>query len=269
MLRPTGLAATFAASRRYRPAQLIALAGLLFLAAYAGGLIARPSQGYLRIQSNIVYNFAPLAALGLSIIPIRKSSGRERLGWICLVAVLATWQAGDWTYSYYDLVLSSEPPFPGFADAGEIMRVSGTLRDPGGESRGLARKPALLIGNQCDRPGARENFEVLEELWRERFPQRLAVSAATGENLEALRRALFDLLGVVRVYTKQPGKKADLTAPYVLPRGATVRDVAARVHKDIAAHLKFARLWGGTRFDGQRVEREHVVDDQDVIELHA
>ena len=144
----------------------------------------------------------------------------------------------------------------------------------GGESRGLARKPesgkpALLIGNQSDRPGARENFEVLEELWRERFRQRLAVSAATGENLEALRRALFDLLGVVRVYTKQPGKKADLTAPYVLPRGAMVRDVAARVHKDIAAHLKFARLWGGTRFDGQRVEREHVVDDQDVIELHA
>jgi len=139
----------------------------------------------------------------------------------------------------------------------------------GGESRGLARKPALLIGNQSDRPGAQENFEVLEELWRERFPQRLAVSAATGENLEALRRALFDLLGVVRVYTKQPGKKADLTAPYVLPRGAMVRDVAARVHKDIAAHLKFARLWGGTRFDGQRVEREHVLDDQDVIELHA
>lgn len=148
--------------------------------------------------------------------------------------------------------------------AGELPRGL-----PRAESRGLARKPVLLIGNQSDRPGARENFEVLEELWRERFRQRLAVSAATGENLEALRRALFDLLGVVRVYTKQPGKKADLTAPYVLPRGAMVRDVAARVHKDIAAHLKFARLWGGTRFDGQRVEREHVLDDQDVIELHA
>jgi len=135
--------------------------------------------------------------------------------------------------------------------------------------RGFFCKPALLIGNQCDRPGARENFAVLEELSGERFPRRIAVSAGTGENLEALRRALFDLLGVVRVYTKQPGKKADLTAPYVLPRGATVRDVAARVHKEIATNLKFARLWGGTRFDGQRIERDHVLDDQDVIELHA
>lgn len=134
--------------------------------------------------------------------------------------------------------------------------------------RGFASKPALLVGNGCDRPSARDNFEVLAELWRERFPL-LAVSAATGENLEALRRALFDLLRVVRVYTKIPGKKADRNAPYVLPRGATVRDVAARVHKDLAAGLKFARLWGGTKFDGQRVEREHVVEDQDVVELHA
>ena len=135
--------------------------------------------------------------------------------------------------------------------------------------RAFARKPALLVGNQCDRPGARENFQTLGELYGGRFPQRIAVSAETGENLEGLRRAFFDLLGVVRVYTKQPGKKADLTAPYVLPRGATVREVAARVHKDIAANLKFARLWGGTRFDGQRVERDHVLDDQDVVELHA
>ncbi len=134
--------------------------------------------------------------------------------------------------------------------------------------RGFVRKPALLVGNKCDRPGARDNFEVLTELWRERFPL-LAVSAETGENLEALRRALFELLGVVRVYTKIPGKKADLNAPYVLPRGATVREVAARVHKDLAAGLKFARLWGGTKFDGQRVERHHVVEDQDVVELHA
>lgn len=153
----------------------------------------------------------------------------------------------------------------------------------GGEGpRSLVRKPALLVGNKCDRPQARENFDVLAELWQQRFPL-LAVSAETGENLDGLRRALFELLGVVRVYTKVPGKKADLTAPFVLPRGATVAEVAARVHKDLAAGLKFARLWparppppaagqpggGGGKFDGQRVERHHVVEDNDVIELHA
>lgn len=134
--------------------------------------------------------------------------------------------------------------------------------------RGVARKSALLVGNKCDRPGARENFEVLAELWRDRFPL-LAVSAQTGENLEAFRRGVFELLGVVRIYTKIPGKKADLSSPFVLPRGATVHDVAARVHKDVATGLKFARLWGQGKFDGQMVPRNHVVEDRDIVELHA
>lgn len=51
-------------------------------------------------------------------------------------------------------------------------------------------------------------------------------------------------------------------------RGSTVLDVAERVHKDFAANLKFARLWGASRFDGQMVERSYVVKDNDLIEFH-
>jgi hypothetical protein len=108
----------------------------------------------------------------------------------------------------------------------------------------------------------------LGELWKERF-RLLAVSAETGENLEAFRRALFDLLELVRVYTKVPGKKPDLNAPYVLHRGATVADVAARVHKDFAAQLKFARIWGTGKFEGQMVQRDYRVEDNDILELHV
>ena len=134
--------------------------------------------------------------------------------------------------------------------------------------RGAVHKPALLVGNKCERPGAMENFEALRELWEERF-RLLVVSTETGEGLEELRRAVFDLLGIVRVYTKAPGKKADLTAPFVLPRGATVQDVAERVHKDFVARLKFARLWGAGKFEGQMVHRDHKVEDNDILELHV
>jgi len=134
--------------------------------------------------------------------------------------------------------------------------------------RGFAHKPALMVGTKCDRPGASENFETLAELWRERF-RLVALSTLSGENLEALPRAVFDLLGIVRVYTKVPGKKADLAAPYVLPRGATVLDVAERVHKDFVARLRFARVWGSGRFNGQMVQRDYRVEDNDVLELHA
>lgn len=139
---------------------------------------------------------------------------------------------------------------------------------PAEPPRGVAHKPALLVGNKCDRPGARENFEALAELWRDRF-RLLAVSSLTGEDLGAFPRAVFELLGIVRVYTKIPGKKADFSAPFVLPRGATVLDVAERVHKDFVARLKFARLWGAGKFEGQMVHRDYAVEDNDVLELHV
>ena len=96
--------------------QLAALCGLLFLGAYAAAVILRPSETYLRIQSNLVYNIVPLLALGLCVLPIRKSRGRERLGWLCLAALLVSWQIGDWTFTYYDFAKNVEPPFPGLTD---------------------------------------------------------------------------------------------------------------------------------------------------------
>jgi len=136
------------------------------------------------------------------------------------------------------------------------------------ESRRLA-PPKLVVGNKVDLPGAADNFEALQELYRERFPM-LGVSALTGEGLDRFRKAVFDALDIVRVYTKVPGRKFEFTTPYILKRGKTVGDAAAHVHKDFAERLKFARLFkvtGGDR-DGLMVERSHVVQDRDILEFH-
>ncbi|MGH8059316.1 MAG: TGS domain-containing protein, partial [Candidatus Entotheonellia bacterium] len=109
---------------------------------------------------------------------------------------------------------------------------------------------------------------MLAEYYGSEFPT-LTISAATGHNLEVLQRAVFEGLSIVRVYTKAPGKKPDSQAPFVLKMGATVVDVAASVHKDFAAALKFAKIWGGDKYDGQRVTRDYMVQDGDVIELHV
>ncbi len=133
---------------------------------------------------------------------------------------------------------------------------------------GSVAKPALVVANKVDLPGARENFAAFTELYAGRFPA-VAVSAETGEGLEDLKRATFEMLGVLRVYTKEPGKKPDLTKPYVLRAGATVADLAGRVHKDILAHLKYARVWGHGKFEGQMVHRDHPLADRDIVELHT
>jgi len=132
---------------------------------------------------------------------------------------------------------------------------------------GVVPRRALLLGNKCDVPASKENWDIVQELYSPRWPM-LAVSATQGHNLEALRRGLYTLLDIVRVYTKAPGKKPDLSAPFTMPRGSTVVEVAATVHKDFATHLKFARIWGTEKYDGQMVQRDYIVQEGDVIELH-
>jgi ribosome-interacting GTPase 1 len=133
---------------------------------------------------------------------------------------------------------------------------------------GMVLRPALLVLTGADRPGAAGDAAALADLLDEPWPI-LSVSAVTGEGLEALRLRTFRALGVVRVYTKQPGKPADRSRPFTLKAGATVGDLALAIHKDLHEKLRYARVWGGAAFDGQTVQRDHALTDGDVVEIHV
>lgn len=135
------------------------------------------------------------------------------------------------------------------------------------EAPGQVRKKALFVATGLDRPGAAEDLAALEELLEGRW-HAVPVSSRTGQGLEDLKRWTFEAMDILRIYSKQPGKPADRDAPFTLPRGATVGDLAERIHKDLLAQLKFARIWGKSAFDGQTVQREHVLAEGDVVEIH-
>lgn len=142
------------------------------------------------------------------------------------------------------------------------------------EERGTGPVETLVAATQCDAAGAAERLDVLREALAATLPglpeTRLAVvSAATGEGLAGLRQTLFAALRVIRVYTKLPGHKPDHERPFVLPRQATVIDLARAVHRDMAEGLQYARLWGSGRFEGQTVQRDHELQDRDIVELHS
>ena len=126
----------------------------------------------------------------------------------------------------------------------------------------------LILCTKADLPGAADNFKVLKEL-RTGPPPMLAVSAETGDGLDVLVARVFEMLDVIRVYSKRPGKPADKDKPFVLPAGSTIGELARMVHKDVAAGLKYARIWGETVFDAQQVHAGHVLHDRDIVELHA
>lgn len=141
------------------------------------------------------------------------------------------------------------------------LAVTAAARYPG-EKRGL------VVANKLDAPGAAGRLELFREFTGSRLPV-FPVSALFGTGVEELRRALFELLSVIRVYSKPPGRKADTSTPFILKRGATVLEAAEAIHKDFVARLKYARLWGRDEYQGQMVGRDHVLEDGDVLELHA
>jgi ribosome-interacting GTPase 1 len=94
------------------------------------------------------------------------------------------------------------------------------------------------------------------------------ISAETGLGLDQLPSVFFRLLKIIRIYAKPPGKAADMKEPFTLPAGATVMDLATAIHRQLAENLRFARIWGTGVYDGQNVQRNHVLNDKDIIELH-
>jgi len=137
------------------------------------------------------------------------------------------------------------------------------------EDVGISYTQTLLVPNKIDLPEAPDRLELLHELCPLDFAEHV-VSALHGTGLEALREAIYQSLDVVRVYTKLPtAKTADFEKPFTLRRGGTLADVAGLVHKDLAAQLKFARVWGSAVHDASVVKGDYVLNDKDVVELHT
>ncbi|MGO9471577.1 MAG: GTPase [Isosphaeraceae bacterium] len=136
------------------------------------------------------------------------------------------------------------------------------------EDESIRHLRTVMVGNKRDAPGAGDRLEIVREWFADKFPM-VACSAHSGEGLETVRTAAYHLLGVLRVYTRAPGKPVDRTKPFTLPVGSTIIDLAKVIHRDFEHTLKSARIWGTGVFDGQTVKRDHELRDGDVVELHV
>ncbi len=135
--------------------------------------------------------------------------------------------------------------------------------DEPGKSLG---RPAFCLCTKADiaKEGA---FEALKSKCS--YPlEFLKVSTETFEGVEELPAKFFEMLKIIRIYAKPPGKEADMDEPFVLPAGATVMDLALHIHRQLAEKLKTARCWGADVHPGQNVQRTHILHDKDIVELH-
>jgi ribosome-interacting GTPase 1 len=137
------------------------------------------------------------------------------------------------------------------------------------EDLGVSYTRTFLVPNKIDLPEAADRRQLLHEFCDFDFPEYL-ISAEHGRGLEELRHAIYVALDVVRVYTKLPTRKEpDMDKPFTIRRGGTLQEIAEQVHKDFSQGLKFARVWGSQVHDGTTVKGDYVLQDKDIVELHA
>jgi len=130
-------------------------------------------------------------------------------------------------------------------------------------------KPTLVVANKMDLLEARRASAEFVKGAPNSLPIVLT-SCLTGEGLRNLGEALFRSLGIIRVYTKEPNESKPSQFPFVVRAGTTVGELARSIHTDLADKYRYSRIWGPTsKFAGERVGPDHVLGDQDIVEIHT
>ena len=153
-----------------------------------------------------------------------------------------------------------------------IVRISGEVSLDDVEDaifESTIYKPAVVVANKLDLEGAEANLRVLKKYVNGKLPV-IALSCEHKLGLEELGSALFESLGVIRIYTKEPGMKVHSDHPFALRRGATVNDLAKNIHKEFVSNFLFAMVWAKRLpFSPKKVGLGFLLADGDIVEIHA
>jgi len=114
-----------------------------------------------------------------------------------------------------------------------------------------------------------DEHRKLDARCRSRRFDYVLVSSVSGEGVVALKRRIFEMMKVIRVYTKEPGKPPAVL-PVVLPIGSSVKDVAESIRNGFYLTVRESRVTGpSAKFANQKAGLAHELKDMDVVEFHT
>ncbi|RLE71549.1 MAG: GTP-binding protein [Thermoprotei archaeon] len=133
-------------------------------------------------------------------------------------------------------------------------------------------KPALFVINKIDAVTDKDALENFKKFLEDQGLAYIEISAKNGVNTspEIIGGKLFELLNLMRIYTRKPGRKEIAEKPVVVKKGATVLDIAKLIHSQLYKNFKYARVWSSRlKFSPQRVGADFVLEDGDIVEIVA
>ena len=118
--------------------------------------------------------------------------------------------------------------------------------------------PTLIALSKCD---------LVRELPKLPYPF-IPISAEKNIGIEELKKATYEKLNLINIYTKKRGEDADLTEPMVVRAGIDVGSVCEKLHRDLKKEFRYALVWGkSVKHQPQRVGLAHIMADGDIIQI--
>lgn len=100
-------------------------------------------------------------------------------------------------------------------------------------------------------------------------PHNAAISVHMNLGCDILLEKIWDMLGLVRIYTRKKGCPPDFGDPLILTQGRdgiTVRSAIMQIHKGLLKDLNYAYIWGkSVKHSPQKCGLRHELCDEDVL----
>jgi len=130
---------------------------------------------------------------------------------------------------------------------------------------GLTDKKIIFLGNKVDLELAKENLKKLETQYDIK-----PISCFQKIGFEELKREIFDLLEIVRVYTKSRNKpEPDFSHPFILKKGEKLLTLASQIHHDLLPSFKYAKLFKKDLKNSQIIGKDYILEDGDIVEIYS
>jgi uncharacterized protein len=128
--------------------------------------------------------------------------------------------------------------------------------------------PSVIVLNKIDLVNPSFIQDIKSKIGANNNNNFIAVSADSGINIDALKEAIYQRLGFIRVYMRPKGGETDYKEPLIIKNGATVQDVCNKIHRNMAKNFRYGLVWGmSAKFAGQKVGLDHKLADEDVITI--
>ncbi|MFH0863839.1 MAG: GTPase [Candidatus Gottesmanbacteria bacterium] len=115
--------------------------------------------------------------------------------------------------------------------------------------------PAIVIVNKTD---------LVSSLPLEKNDNFIYISGLKKTGIDELKEAIWQKLGLIRIYLRNSSGDIDKNEPLILKTGQAVGDVIKKISNNI--DVKEARIWGkSAKFPGQIVGLSHKIADEDIM----